>query len=264
MRNLKILLIISTILFIGCKDSDRDDDTTINSCEDYATAQSYAYDIYKIVHQAAYSSKGITANNLADTTTLFGCDTLIVDTTTTPMTIDIQFNGTCNTRKGNIYASFTNKYDNLGSSVSITLNNYYYNGFPISGTVNYNFSGVINGEPTYNITFTNIEIKNSKERILSWSANQTLKITSGETTATFNDDSYSIEGSSSGRAFAGNDFTALTNTDLMLLGNCKWINSGSATVSPENKVPRNLNFGSGCDNKATAQIYELSYEVVIP
>lgn len=264
MRKLIALLITSSIFFIGCKDSDRDNDTNINSCEDYATAQSYAYDIYKIVHQAALSSKGITANNLADTTTLFGCDTLIVDTTSSPMTIDIQFNGTCNNRNGSIYATFTNKYDTLGSSVSITLNNYTYNGFAISGTINYSFSGIINGEPNYSINFNNITIKDIKERVLSWSASQTIKVSNGETTADFNDDSYSISGSSSGRTFVRNNFTTLTNTDLTLLGNCQWISAGTASVIPDNKVPRNLNFGSGCDNKATAKIYEISYEVVIP
>ena len=264
MRKLVTIIITTTILFIGCKDSDRDNDTTINSCEDYATAQSYAYNIFKVVHQAALSSKGIATNHLSDTTTLFGCDTLIVDTTSSPKTITIQFNGACNNQTGSIIAAFTNKYDNLGSSVAITLNNYSYNGYPITGTIGYSFNGIINNEANYNINFSNINIKNAKERILNWSANQTIKIANGETTATTNDDTYLINGSSTGRAFAGNDFTTLLNSDLTLLGNCNWISSGTATVSPENKQPRVLDFGSGCDNKATAKIYNLSYEVVIP
>ena len=263
MRNLKILLIATTILFVGCKDSDRDNDSSINSCEDYAMVQSYSYDIFKIVHQAALSSKGITKNNLVDTTTLFGCDTLIVDTTTSPMTITIQFNGNCNDQTGSITAAFNDKYDNINSSVTISLNNYTYNSFPITGNIDYSFSGIINAQPNYNINFANINIKNSKERVLRWSASQTIKITSGATTADVVDDIYLINGSSTGRAFAGNDFTALVSSDLTLLGNCKWISTGSASVSPENKVPRNLNFGSGCDNKATAKIYDLSYEVTI-
>ena len=77
MRKLVTIIITSTILFIGCKESDRDNDTTINSCQNYAIAQSYAYNIFKVVHQAALSSKGIAINHLADTTTLFGLQFLL-------------------------------------------------------------------------------------------------------------------------------------------------------------------------------------------
>jgi hypothetical protein len=231
-------------------------------------AQSYVYDAFKVVHQAALSSKGITSGNLADTTSLFGCDTLIVDTLTNPMTIVIQFNGTCsnnnNDRYGSITASFSGKYDALGTSVNISFNNYRYGGYPITGSINYSFSGVISSLPTYAISVSNFSIENSKERLLSVSGNQTLKITAGEMTASVNDDTYIITGSASGRAFEGNDFSAIIDNSLDLAGNCKWISSGITTVSPENKQPRILDFGSGCDDKASAKIYGLNYEITIP
>lgn len=268
MKKIGFLVLISSFLVVSCKDSDRDKDTSTNSCTDYGMAQSYAFDAFKIVHQAALSSKGITANNLADTTTIFGCDTLIVDTSTTPMTITIQFNGTCNnagdTRSGSITATFSNKYDAIGTSINVSFNNYNFNGYPIAGSINYSFNGVISNIPTYNLSFNQISFKNSKELYLTFSGNQTVGVTSGETTAAFSDDSYSISGTSSGRAFAGNEFNSTISTDLTLTGNCNWISSGISTVTPANKVPRTLNFGSGCDNKATAEIYDVTYEIVFP
>lgn len=268
MKKIGFLLIISSILIASCKDSDRDTDTSTNSCTDYAMAQSYALDAFKIVHQAALSSKGITNNNLSDTTTIFGCDTLIVDTTTNPMSITVQFNGVCgnsgNTRSGSITANFSNKYDALGTNVSISFNNYTYNDYPISGTIGYGFNGIINTIPTYTIAFNSLTFKNSKERYLTFAGNQTIGITSGETTAKFTDDNYSISGTASGRAFAGNEFNSSITSNLSLSGNCNWISSGVSTISPTNKVPRTLDFGSGCDNKASAEIYDISYEIVIP
>lgn len=268
MKSLNFILILSALALFSCKDSDRDNDTTVNSCEAYGTGQSYAYDVFKMVHQAALSSKGITAANLADTTSLFGCDTLIVDTTTNPMTITIHFNGMCdykgNERTGEILTTFSGKYDNLGTVVSISFNNYYFNNYPVTGSLSYNFQGVISGNPTYGVTTTNFTIENSKGRFIKFSGGQQLAVTSGETTASFDDDTYSISGSATGMTFEGNDFSVLMEEDLTLNGNCNWVNKGVATVSPENKQPRILDFGSSCDNKGTAQIYGLSYEVVFP
>ena len=269
MKHLNIILIlVLTISIFSCKDSDRDEDVTTNSCTDYAFGQGVMYDAFKLVHQAALSSRGITAANLADTTSLFGCDTLIVDTLSNPMTITIQFNGTCNgndmDRSGSITASFSSKYDALGCMVDISFNNYTYGVYPIgSGTISYIYNGLNGTYPAYSYNVNSMVITNNDRRI-SWSGNQTLNITAGETTAQTTDDTYSITGSASGVTYQGNDFTALIDTDLMLSGDCKWVSSGNVTVSPENKNPRALNFGSSCDAMATVSIYSLDYEIEIP
>ncbi len=268
MKKIYFILFFSVLALFSCKDSDRDNDTTVNSCDAYGAGQSYALDVFKMVHQAALSSKGITSVNLADTTTLFGCDTLIVDTTSNPMTITIRFNGICmengNEKSGEIMATFSGKYDYLSTVVNVSFSNYIFNGYPISGTLAYNFQGIVNGNPTYGITTTEYALENSKQRMLKFSGSQQLAITAGETTATVSDDTYSISGSATGRTFEGNDYNVLIDENLVLKGNCNWISSGTATVSPENKHPRLLNFGSSCDNNGTAQIYGLSYEVVFP
>lgn len=270
MKQLYILLIIvTTSILLGCsKNSDRDQDTTTNSSLDYAFGQSAIYDAFKIVHQAANSSKGITMVNLLDTTSLFGCDTLIVDTTTTPMTITIQFNGTCSgngiDRSGSITTTFSSKYDVLGCFIGISFNNYTYKGYSVgSGTISYSYSGLNGALPTYSYNVNNVKITNGSKSMY-WSGNQNLIVSSGETTAPITDDTYAISGTASGSAFAGNEFSATINTDLTLLGSCEWIGTGTVTVNPENKSARILDFGSGCDNKATVKIYSTEQEIVIP
>ena len=269
MKQISIFLIFTLVItLLGCKDSDRDQDTSTNSSADYATGQSIMYDVFKLVHQAALSSKGITTNNLADTTSLFGCDTLIVDTMSTPKSITIQFNGNCTgnnaERTGSITATYSSKYDAIGCVVSISFNNYTYKGYPIgSGNISYSFTGLSGTSPIYSYSVNKVQIENSKNQLLTWSGNQTLTVTGGETTATISDDTYSISGTASGTAFAGNDFSVTINNDLMYLGSCNWISSGIATVSPENKPPRLLDFGAGCDDKASVKIYSIEYEIAI-
>ena len=66
-------------MFVGCKKSDRDDDTSTNSSEDYAIATGLVYDIFKIIHQASSTSQGIVSTTNLDSTSVFGCDTIIFD-----------------------------------------------------------------------------------------------------------------------------------------------------------------------------------------
>jgi hypothetical protein len=265
MKRLKILLIvvISTTLFNCSKNSDRNEDTTTNSSLDYAFGQSVVYDAFKIVHQAANSSKGIANVNLVDTTSLFGCDTLIIDTVSNPMSITIQFNGICSgnglERTGSITATFSSKYDVIGCVTSITFSNYSYKGYAIgTGTIGYTRSAL----NSYSYTVNNVSIAGNKT--MYFSGNQNITISSGETTASVTDDSYIITGSASGATFAGNEFSAAIDTDLILAGNCEWIGTGIVTVTPENKTPRVLDFGSGCDNAASVTVYSVVKEIVIP
>ena len=268
MKHFNLLLIFVLTFFIfSCKDSDRDKDITTNSATDYAMGQSLVYDAFKLVHEAALSSKGITSSNLVDTTSLFGCDTIIVDTVSNPMTITLQFNSTCtgnsNSRSGSITATFSTNYNILGCLVTVSFNNYMYNTYPIGGTISYSYTGLSGTSPTYSYNANKITITNNN-RFIEWSGSQRITIAAGKNTATTSDDSYSISGTASGRTYQGNSFSAMIDTDLILLGNCNWISSGIVTVSPENKDPRILNFGSACDAIANVSIYSINYEIEIP
>lgn len=268
MKALNIILISSLILLFGCsKESNRNEDTTTNSSIDYAFGQSAVYDAFKIVHQAANSSKGIALVNMVDATSLFGCDTLIIDTIANPMSITIQFNGTCSgnsiDRIGSITATFSSKYDVLGCTIDISFNNYTYKGYPITGAASYLYTGLNLTAPTYSYTANDIKVT-SGSKFMYWSGNQSVTVSSGETTATVIDDSYTLSGAAYGSTYAGNEFSATIDTDLTLLGSCEWISSGIVSVTPENKDPRVLDFGSGCDDKAIVKIYSKEEETVIP
>lgn len=262
-----VFLGISLLFLVSCKDSDRDDDTTTTTSRDYAMVQSMAMDMFKIVHQSALSTKGISANNLSTSISIFGCDTLIPDTTSLPMQLTIAFDS-CLTngilRTGEIKASFSSKYDTPGATTSISFLNYSHNNMLVSGTLSLTNNGIVNGKPTFSFSANGLKVEEGKKnRNVFWNANQTITQTAGETTADFTDDNFKIVGVSNGRAFAGNAFT--TNTDsLFYAGNCNWIESGLATVSPENIAVRTLDFGSTCDNKAWVTFFGNKTEILFP
>ncbi len=259
-----IFLVIITIA--SCKKSTRDKDTTTNSCVDYAVGQNMVNDVFKIVHQAANSSKGIAMVSLLDSNSIFGCDTLIVDTLANPKSIIIRFNANCTangiTRNGEIIATFSSKYDVAGCNVNVSFNNYTQGSYTVSsGTISYIYNGLVNSLPNYSFNVNTFTITDANQKSIRWSGNQLINITAGETTATFLDDNYTISGIANGSTFQGNTFNATITSNLTLAGNCNWVATGTVNVSPENKELRVLTFGSGCDNKANVSLYNINYEI---
>lgn len=267
MQKIILLVLIVSVVF-SCRKSDRDQDKTTKTSQDYGTAQAMAQDVFKMVHQAAMSSQGIVTNSLTNATTLFGCDTIIVDTATNPMLLKIQFNTDCAnngvSRNGEIKAQFSSKYDVLGSTTKISFTNYYHNGYFFEGVLNYSLTNNTNNQFVFVMIADNFKIdEGRKNRAIYFSTNQNFIIESGATTADFADDTYKITGTATGRTFAGNSFSASTD-GLTQLGNCNWVSSGTALVTPQGLAVRNLDFGSGCDKNATVLLYGETYEVTFP
>ena len=268
MKNLFLIALACCFTIVGCKKSDRDDDTSTNSAEDYALSTGLVYEVFKIVHQASYTSLGIVNSTTLDSSSVFGCDTIIFDSSSNPKTLSIYFNNclsSTDVRLGSINATFNGFYDDLGTVTTISFNDYYYNDFTfLSGTISYQYNGLVNNYPTYSITFNEVKIRNNQNQKVFYSGNYQLAIIDGETTPLFNDDVYEITGSTNGRAFKGNAFSAQIIDKLTLNGNCKWISSGNALVKPDTKTTRALNFGSSCDNKITVTLYDINYELEMP
>jgi hypothetical protein len=268
MKKLFLIALASCFIFIGCKKSDRDDDTSTNSTEDYAFSTSLVYDIFKTIHQASSTSQGIVSSTTVDSTSVFGCDTIIFDGSTNPKTLSVNFNNcssSTDTRNGSINVSYNGLYDVLGTVTTISFNDYTFNDFAfVSGTISYQYNGLVNNYPTYSITFNEVKIRNNQNQKVFYSGSYQLAIIDGGLTPLFNDDVYEITGSTTGRVFKGNAFSAQIVDKLTINGNCNWVSSGQALVKPESKTTRALNFGSGCDNKITVTLYDINYELEMP
>ena len=267
----KLFLITASIclFFVGCEKSDRDEDTTTNSAEDYALATGLVFDVFKIIHQASSTSQGIISTTIVDSTSIFGCDTIIFDGAVSPKTLEVNFDNNCTSsnvvRNGIIYASYNGYYDTPGTVTTVTFNDYFENDFVIlSGTISYQYNGVVNSEPTYSVTFSDVKIRNNQNQKLFYSGTSQLRITDGGSTPLFSDDEYVITGSSSSQAFKGNPYTVQISDSLVVMGDCNWVSSGTVLVKPQTKNVRTLDFGSGCDNNITITLYDINYELSIP
>lgn len=264
MKPLNVLFsLLAIVIFFSCKDSDRDKDLTTNSSSDYASGQSLVYNIFSLVDQAAYSSKGITSINLIDTNSIFGCDTLIVDTISNPKSITIRFNNGCTNRNGEIKATFSSKYDIAGCNINISFNNFSQDDLSItSDNISIINNGIVNTHPNYSFNVNELVIENSNGQNINWSGNQEMAIVSGDTTASFSDNTYSIEGIANGKTYKGNNFNATITSNLTYLSNCQWVSSGIVNINPENKDVRTLNFGSDCDNTANVSIFDINNTII--
>lgn len=269
MKKYYVFSLVASLLFLSCEKSDRDEDKSTYTSEDVAFATNLAYDVFKTIHQAAFNSQGIVSVATTDTNTVYGCDTITKNTTGNPKTLQIKFNTDCTSsgivRNGELNASFNGFYDTPGTTTSISIYNYSYNGKTIySGSMNYQYIGLIDSFPTYSISFNELKIINSYNQKIFYSGTHQLKLIDGKLTQNINDDVYSISGTNSGIVFKGNSFTSEIITNLTLLGNCNWIGSGVVNVKPHNNPTRVLNFGSGCDKNISVSIYDKTYELEIP
>ncbi|MCB0409656.1 MAG: hypothetical protein KDD29_05520 [Flavobacteriales bacterium] len=270
MKNTLFIFFASLVLFTGCKKSDRDEDDSTNSSEDYALSTGLIMDVFKIVHQASNTSSGIVSSTSLDSNSVFGCDTIIFDALSSPKTLTIEFDENCTSssvsRGGVIYSTYSGYYDVPGTVITIHLYNYSYNEHVFySGSISCQLTDTSNGVYNYSFNTSDIKIKNKYNQNVFYNANYQIKVISGSNTPLFIDDEYLVTGSMTGRAFRGNGFSAQINDSLTASGNCNWITSGNVSIKPDTKSTRNLDFGGGgCDATITISIYELDYEYSIP
>ncbi len=271
MKTKKIILSFAVVLFFSliyssCKKSDRDEDKDTTSASDNSIAENAFAGIFKSIGEFTDSTSLLRASS---------CATFTVDsigTNSWPKTLTIDYGTTnclChdgNYRRGKIYASFTGRYRDSLTVITITLQNYYHNDNLITvGTHTITNNGHnSSGNLTYSINVQNASITTSKGTI-TWNSTRTREWIAGESTL-FDpwDDVYLITGSADGRALNGNTFTVTINTALRVALNCQWIESGSFTITPQNVAPRFLDFGNGaCDNAATVTINGSTYNITL-
>lgn len=266
MKKIFVFLLITTTI-ISCRRSVRDNDNDTRAAQDFALADIASNDIWSLVKEVMETEPGLRASSLN-----LGCATVTVDTLAFPMTVSIDF-GTSNclggdgrNRRGIINATFTGKYRDSLSVITITTNNYYLNDYKIEGTkVVTNKGHNSDGNLWFTVVVSNAIIT---EPAGTWNirfnSTRNRYWVAGESTAVLSDDEYDITGTMDGYSRTGNHFTASTTSALRIKLSCAWIVSGIIVVQPDNVAPRTIDFGTGnCDNdaKVTVNGYEFNVEM---
>lgn len=253
------------ILATACGKADRDEDQSVYESTDNALAELAFNDLFAIANEASLTTQGIRSTNLPS------CAMVTADTTANPMILLIDF-GTVNcvcpdlrTRRGKIFCTFTGKYRDSLTVITITPQDYYLDDYKIEGTKTITNKGHnSSGNLWYTVNVQNAKITEPGGTWnVTWNSSRVREWIAGESTlTTFTDDVYLITGTANGVNRRGNAFSATITDALRIELICSWIVSGKMTISPDNLNPRYVDFGSGaCDNDATVTVNGYVYNI---
>jgi hypothetical protein len=263
MKNKLLILIFSLATFVVSCRKERRDTLGSSISTDNNTAENLFSDMFKVVDEVSSNTAGIRED-------IIGCiDTIIVDTLSNPKTILIDFgdnNCTSNDgriRTGVLHITYTGRYREPGTIITITPENYTVNGNLIEGQKTIENLGLNgNGQLHYAIAAYGTVTAPGSAWTISWNASRTRTWVEGQSTATIWDDVYEITGGGSGVNRNGVPYTTAITQPLRAEIGCAWLVSGNITIQPEEYATRFINFGDGtCDSGFTVTVNGQEYQL---
>ena len=173
---------------------------------------------------------------------------------TWPKTMTITFGEGCKagevTRKGTMIAVLSAPFENTGSRMTLTFDNFEINDRKIQGTqIITNNGPSAAGTITYTHEIPSLQIS-SGEKTINFSSTNTIEWIEGSSSAAPADDAFAIEGTSRGVNSAGEAFSAEIVTPLIRKVACSYIVAGSSRIKSGDKEIT-IDYGAGdCDDKA--------------
>lgn len=244
-----LLIVLFSVFIMSCR-RDRKEQLGNTITIDNSTAENLFSDLFKVADNISSTEPGIRDNEI-------GCiDTIIVDTTVVPRTVLIDF-GTDDCvasdgriRKGQIMLTYTGRYRDEGTIITITPQNYTVNGYVLSGTKVITNNGLnSNGDPSFSIVVDGSITAPGNAWTSEWNSNRLRTWIEGSNTLTIWDDVYEITGSGSGVNRNGVLYNVLITSPLRAEIGCRWLVSGSMTLTPDGYDARIIDFGNGeCNN----------------
>ncbi|MBN8703611.1 MAG: hypothetical protein J0M08_11130 [Bacteroidetes bacterium] len=269
-------LVVGSLFLTSCR-KEKDEDNDTSDASDNALAEQTFNDMHNMANEAASSNTMSSyKNDPTNFSLLSGCVTITRDTAvssnTDTITIDFgSSNCLCldgRNRRGQIIITYTGKYRDSATVITITPNSYFVNDNQVIGTkVITNKGRNAAGNLNYDIVVNGSIILSSANGggTITWQSNRNREWTAGSSTYTWIDDQYSITGSASGTKANGNSFTSQITSPLirnMAPGCKKHFVQGTIDITPANKLTRTIDFGSGaCDNDATVTINNNTYNI---
>lgn len=194
-----------------------------------------------------------------DNNNLRACANLILSSTTFPITVTADFNGSTGCgdgriRSGVITAVYTGRWNAPGTTVTITTTDYTINGYKLEGTNVIENLGLVNGNPTFKSTVIDGKVTTPDGNVILRDAVKEYVWTAGSNTPLdITDDVWQLIGSANGTTRNGNIYTAEITMPIVKANSCNWIQQGVVEVRPtEGGAVRTIDYGSNtCDNIAT-------------
>jgi hypothetical protein len=255
------------VLVNACKKDRPDTDT--QSSVDNSICEGEFSRIFPQLHGIAVGDSGVTKGGIDLPLPLGGCPDYWIDSADIldgfPVTMWLYYGSdndgdsiyeiTCTgtdgkARQGIIKAVFDNHWNQAGSTVTMSLKNYYVNGIKFEGTVAVTRSG-----STFAQTVSNGKCSKPSDWTILWNSSRTFTTLLGDTN-TVNDDVTWVAGSASGTDRNGKAFSVDIDPNNPLKRTiCPYITQGAQTIKLEGKKDRIIDYGDGtCDNIAVLTI----------
>lgn len=273
-----LLLVAASLVFSGCRKSDRDEDEETLSARDNALAYHIFDDVWREVHRVAMQDTllGYYDSNLIRRPNACIQRVTISDTVPVfPLLLNINYSDdgeSCNDgfkRYGLIKASFSSRYITPGAQIVIDFEGYRKDDFDVAGLITIDNAGFEDDQPVYTmrveegrITGNNIDIEWEGTHIYRW-------VQGSATYSAIDDDVFTIEGIASGENSRGVPFVNEIITTYRADLSCQWFTEGRSELTVQNLPIRYINYNndptsSACNNIIIARRYNTYPEVRIP
>lgn len=264
-------VVIIGLMMSSCRRDYIDND---NIAQDYATSDAIFTEAHNIADEAEQlGTVTLKDNNFMGIAT-GNCVVVTKDSTTTPgsQEITIDFGSGCQgfdgkTRKGKVLVSYTGRYRDPGTVISIHFDGYSVNGnlvenCSVKTITNIAHSGA---NPKRNVSVSGRIMLANGKGIVVWTANRMREFIAGYNTPQWSDDIYSTTGNSSGITATNKSFTANITSPLRKDFSCaagrRGYTAGVIDINIGGKL-RILDFGNGsCDNTFFLTINGRTYSI---
>lgn len=273
MKTSGVLTLAIAFAFFSCQKAKEATDTKMTDALGLSAASGISETLYDDAFDVVLQDGE--SNNIAGreyaAAKLTSCATVTLspaDLVTFPKTMTIDFGAGCTSsnsvvRKGKITAVMSGRIRTAGTTIAVSFDNYFVNGFKLEG------SYMITNNGGTGLNFTR-QVSNGKLTYpdgttwYTYTGTHTLAQTAGSGTATFADDNFAVTGNGSTGSSAGNNLTVTISTPLVKTGTCRNISSGIEQFT-YNAISGSLNFGDGtCDNQALLTVGPLSQTITLP
>ena len=277
---LGIIAVAGTLFVSACtkkEDNDEVKDSDTSAAVDHNLASVIDNDLTNISDEAGrtYSVSSFKTSN-TEGLLAASCATITVDTTSSSTkSITVNFgtnNCTCNdgrARRGIIQLTFSGKYRDSLTAITVTTQNYFVNDNQVTGSkIIINKGHNADNHLVYEINANIQIIKPGGAGTISWQSNRWREWTDGESTLAWNDDIYSIIGSASGSTSGGTTFSSIITSPLIrnMAFSCRrHFTKGVIEHTPNGKQTRVIDYGNGtCDDLALVTIGSQHYTITLP
>lgn len=266
-RLLSLTALAITLIFAGC---NRGNIRPTDEDEDFVQKNTLAEDTYNDIQSIADQAGtdgALTDYKIGAAERITGtCATITKEDLgngSEKITIDF---GTTNclcrdgkNRRGKIFALHTGKYQDAGTVINISFQDFFVNDNQIEGekTIT-NMGANAAGHLVYHVIVSNGKITlASGAGVITWTADKYREWIEGIRTREWSDDTFLVWGTRTGTRASGESYTVSVRQETALLKKaaCKWFVSGVAIITPSGKLSRTIDFGNGtCDDEATLTV----------